>query len=257
MPRILWNEPRNDDLNLTPSSNSRISGLAYSWRIYRQCCCVYGWYPLIVSLLVTVGCFLSLYSATGCDFIRVDIDFTPENRAWNSSKAELGLFLYQSGKEDANKYVSFFGFDGCRFYTEEFLDEFVDGDSFSISRIVAYVTIGSSIFVMITSWLFVLSPLPPFFWPVFLLPALVTSTLAQGLSIFLAYDTAICRKEIWKPPGIDSDLRIAECSLGYTGFYGIASAILFLSVLLLVCIKEPRRRHLVPNYGLDLENANP
>lgn len=149
MPRILWNEPRNDDLNLTPSSNSRISGLAYSWRIYRQCCCVYGWYPLIVSLLVTVGCFLSLYSATGCDFIRVDIDFTPENRAWNSSKAELGLFLYQSGKEDANKYVSFFGFDGCRFYTEEFLDEFVDGDSFSISRIVAYVTIGSSIFVMV------------------------------------------------------------------------------------------------------------
>jgi len=252
----LWNEQQSNEPSQI-SVKKGLSGLEHSWRLWRYCCCRYGWYPLLVSLIVTIGFFFSLYSAAGCDFIRVDIGFTPANTGWNSSTAELGLFLYQSGEEDTNKYFSFF-LGGCRLYTEEFLDEFVDDDrTFFVSRIMAYVAIGASILATITSWLFVLSPLPAFFWPIFVLPALVTSTLAQG-SMFLFYDTSICRKNVWFPPGTESLPRIAECSLGHTGTYGIASGIIFLLCLLLVCLKAPERRDLEPNYGLDVENgANP
>jgi len=241
------------------SSSSGIqgpSGLQHSWRLWRHCCCRYGWYPLLVSLIVTIGAFFSLYSTIGCDFIRVDIGFTPTNIGWNSSQVNLGLFLYQSEEEDTNKYFSFF-LGGCRLYTEEFLDEFIEDDrTFFVAQIMAYVAAGASILATITTWMFVLSPLPAFFWPIFVLPALVTSTLAQS-SMFLFYDTSICRKNVWFPPGTESLPRIAECSLGVTGTYGIVSCIIFLLCLLLVCLKAPKRRDLEPNYGLDAGNSFP
>jgi len=130
------------------SSSSGIqgpSGLQHSWRLWRHCCCRYGWYPLLVSLIVTIGAFFSLYSTIGCDFIRVDIGFTPANIGWNSSQVNLGLFLYQSEEEDTNKYFSFF-LGGCRLYTEEFLDEFIEDDrTFLVAQIMAYVAAGASI----------------------------------------------------------------------------------------------------------------
>jgi len=242
---------------LSPSSGIKgPSGLQHSWRLWRHCCCRYGWYPLLVSLIVTIGAFFSLYSTIGCDFIRVDIGFTPANTGWNSSQVNLGLFLYQSEKEDTNKYFSFF-LGGCRLYTEEFIDEFIDDDrTFFVAQIMAFVAAGASILATITTWLFVLSPLPAFFWPIFVLPALVTSTLAQS-SMFLVYDTSICRKNVWFPSGEESLPRIAECSLGVTGMYGITSCIIFLLCLLLVCLKAPKRRDLELNYGLDAENDFP
>jgi hypothetical protein len=110
--------------------------------------------------------------------------------------------------------------------------------------------------VKISTWLFVVSPLPVrFFWPVVVLPALVASFLAEA-SKFLFYDTSICRKTVWFPPGTESLPRTAECSLGSTAIYGIASGIIFLICLILVCIKAPNRRELEPNYGLDVENGN-
>lgn len=105
-----------------------------------------------------------------------------------------------------------------------------------------------------TSWLFVISPISSFFWPMFIIPALVASSLAQG-SMFLFYDNSICRKTIWFPPGTDSLPQMADCSLGVTGYCCIASVIIFLSVLLLVCLKAPKRREFEPNYGLDVENG--
>ena len=121
------------------------SGLMHSWRLWRLCCCRYGWYPLLVAPIITVGCLFSLYSAAGCDFIRVDVGFTPSNTGWNSSTLELGLFRYQSGEEDTNKYYATF-LDGCRPYTEEFLDEFVDDDrTWRVAQIMAYVAAGGSL----------------------------------------------------------------------------------------------------------------
>ena len=104
--------------------------------------------------------------------------------------------------------------------------------------------------------MFVLSPLPAFFWPIFVLPPFVTSTLAQS-SMFLFYDTSICRKNVWFPPGTDSFPRIAKCSLGVMGTYRIASCIIFVLRHLLVCLNAPKRRDLEPNYILDAGNSFP
>ena len=94
--------------------------------------------------IVTVGCLFSLYSATGCDFIRVNVGFTPSNTGWNNSTLELGLFRYQSGEDDINKHYAAF-VDGCRSYTEELVDEFVEDDrTWRVAQIMAYVSgIGS------------------------------------------------------------------------------------------------------------------
>ena len=108
----------------------------------------------------------------------------------------------------------------------------------------------------ISTWLFVVSPLPArFFWPVVVLPSMVASVLAEA-SKFLFFDTAICRKAVWFPPGTESLPRTADCSLGATAICGIGSGIIFLICLILVCLKAPSRRDLEPNYGLDVENGN-
>lgn len=100
--------------------------------------------------IITVGCLFSLYSATGCDFIRVNVGFTPSNTGWNSSKLELGLFLYQSGEEDTNKYYAAF-VNGCRSYTDEFVDEFVQDDrTWRVAQIMAYVSAGGSILATVS-----------------------------------------------------------------------------------------------------------
>eukprot|EP00536_Pseudo-nitzschia_multiseries_P001239 jgi/Psemu1/300649/fgenesh1_kg.15_\ len=64
----------------------------------------------------------------------------------------------------------------------------------------------------------------------------------------------MCRKSVWFPPGTESLPQTAECSLGATATYGIASGIIFFVCLVLVCLKAPNQRDLVPNYGLDDEN---
>eukprot|EP00535_Pseudo-nitzschia_heimii_P002801 CAMPEP_0197184988 /NCGR_PEP_ID=MMETSP1423-20130617/11012_1 /TAXON_ID=476441 /ORGANISM="Pseudo-nitzschia heimii, Strain UNC1101" /LENGTH=361 /DNA_ID=CAMNT_0042635947 /DNA_START=401 /DNA_END=1486 /DNA_ORIENTATION=- len=175
---------------------------------------------------------------------------------WNNSTLELGLFRYQSGEEDTNKYYATF-VDGCRPYTEEFVDDFVKDDrTWRVAQIMAYVSGGSSIIATISTWLFVVSPLPArFFWPVVVLPTLVASFLAEA-SKFLFYDTSICRKNAWFPPGTESLPRMADCSFGATAIYGIASGIIFLVCLILVCLKAPNRRDLEPNYGLDIDDGN-
>ena len=124
---------------------SASSGLRHSWRLWRYCCCRYGWYPLLVAPIVTVGSLLSLYSAAGCDFIRVDVGFTPSNPGWNQSQLELGLFLYQSDEVDTNKYRAAF-IDGCRSYTDEFSAEFVENDrTWRVAQIMAYVAAGGGV----------------------------------------------------------------------------------------------------------------
>ncbi|KAG7342039.1 hypothetical protein IV203_007131 [Nitzschia inconspicua] len=228
-----------------------------SWRLWRHCCCRYGWYPILVAPFITFGCILSLYSSGRCDFIRVDVGFTPANEAWNDSTAELGLFFYQTGENHTNRYRATF-LNGCRQYTDEFVDEFIRNDrTWNVSRIMAYVAGGGGILSTIIAWLFVFTPLPAFFiWSAILLPALMAAFLAEG-SKFLFFDTAVCRSSVWSPPGTDSLARVAEnCSLGDGGKYALASGIIFFLALIPVCLKAPEMRDFEPNYGLDFENQD-
>lgn len=142
VPRI---EPEHDIEHRHSFGGKTPSGFMHSWRLWRLCCCRYGWYPLLVAPIVTVGCLLSLYSAAGCDYIRVDVGFTPSNTGWNTSTLELGLFLYQSGEEDTNKYYAAF-LNGCRPYTEEFIEDFVQNDrTWKVAQVMAYVSAGGGI----------------------------------------------------------------------------------------------------------------
>jgi hypothetical protein len=124
-------------------------GLTHTWRLWRHCCCRYGWYPLIIAPIVTTGCLLSLYSSAGCDFIRVDVGFTPSNQAWNQSTGELGMFFYQSGEPEVNIYRETF-VEGCRWYEDDFTENFIDDDrTWKVSRIMAYISGVASILAMV------------------------------------------------------------------------------------------------------------
>ena len=117
--------------------------------LFQHCCCRYGWYPLLVAPLVTVGCLLSIYSSAGCDFIRVQVGFTPSNDAWNQSRAQFGIFMYQSYEEDDNLLRSAF-IDGCRWYDDDFENEFmVEDQTWRVTTIVAYVSAAASAIAMV------------------------------------------------------------------------------------------------------------
>jgi len=206
---------------------------------------------------------MSLYASAGCDFVRVDVGFTPSNEAWNQSTAELGLFFYQSGILAPNKYRAAI-LDGCERYEYDFNEAFINEDrTWKVARIMAYISGGASMVATVTAWLFVFTPLPAFlFWPGVLLPALMAAFLAEG-SKFLFFDTSICRTTVWYPSGDESLPRAAEeCVLGNTGLYAIAAGTIFFVSLVLVCLKAPQKRKLQSNYGRegygkeeDVENA--
>jgi hypothetical protein len=194
-----------------------------------------------------------LYSAAGCDFVRIDIGFTPSNNAWNNATtAELGLFFYQSGDVDTNRYRAAL-WNGCRQYSDEFTETFIAGDrTWTTSRVMAYVAAGGGMVATVTAWLFVLTPLPVcFLWPGIMLPALLAAFLSEG-SKFLFFDTAICRNNVWYPPGEDSLPQSASCSLGMTSFYSIGATVVLFFCLAIVCLRAPERRKLQRHYGMDL-----
>jgi hypothetical protein len=116
------------------------SGLTQVWKLWRHCCCRYGWYPLLVAPIVTASCLLDLYSSLGCEFLNVDVGFIPSNPAWNQSTAALGLFQYHSGMEGSDVLTNVF-VEGCRRYSNEFESVFVDGDrTWEVTRIMAYIS---------------------------------------------------------------------------------------------------------------------
>lgn len=136
---------RNNNHQDSSRTNKAPSGLIHSWRLWRHCCCRYGWYPLIVAPIVTAGCFLSLYSSGGCDFVRVNVGFTPTNDAWNQSTVEMGFFYYQSGiPHDDNLFDAFA--EGCRPYESDFNDNFIQDDrTWKVARIMGLISGCSSI----------------------------------------------------------------------------------------------------------------
>eukprot|EP00934_Nitzschia_sp_Nitz4_P001252 Nitzschia sp. Nitz4//scaffold199_size41809//15716//17240//NITZ4_007450-RA/size41809-augustus-gene-0.40-mRNA-1//1//CDS//3329540561//1252//frame0 len=241
--------------------NKAASGLTHTWRLWRHCCCRYGWYPLLIAPILTIASFLSVYSTLSCDFVRVDVGFSPSNSGWNQSTAQLGMFLYQSGLDETNKYRDVL-VDGCRWYEDGFTGEFVDHDrTWYVARLMAYIAGSAGSLAMITSWLFVVSPLPAsFFWPGLLLPCVMAAFLAEG-SKFLLFDVALCRNTLWYPPGSDSLPQVVEeCTLGTTSYYVIAAASIYFVCLLLVCLKAPTLRILDSDFGtrtdLDLGDSD-
>jgi hypothetical protein len=242
-----------------PKSNGSPSSFARCWRFWRNFCCLFGWYPVLVAPVITAGCLLSLYSSAGCDFVSVDIGFTPSNPAYNQSQARLGFFFYKDldgVSLDDQKYdespirQAFHG--GCYRYSTEFGEDFIDPDrTWKVSRIMAVISLFSSLVASVLSWLMVLTPLPASAcWPTVLLPLVMLSFIAEG-SKFLIFDIAACSGSVWLPSGVDSQPQSADaCLLGSSAIVGVVAGSLFLASLLLVCLHTPDRRTLRSDYGL-------
>lgn len=232
--------------------------------------------------LVTCACFLDLYSSTGCDFIRLDIGFTPINEIWPEPNAKLGLFSFESGEIDRNRWKRSFN-KGCRSYTANFEEFFVTTDqTWQISRIMAYISGCSSLVAVVrvevifdglhyrflawhdrmdsislsfdymhqtTSWLMTITPLPAsFFWPGLLLPACILSMLT-GSAKFLFFDTEICIEKIWFAEETETPVAPESCAIGESAVYAIAAVSAYFLCTILVCFRSPTKRKLDENFG--------
>lgn len=70
----------------------------------------------------------------------MDIGFTPSNDGWNHSTVEFGLFHYQSGEPELDKYREVF-VEGCRAYEGDFSEVFIDDDrTWKVARVMAYIS---------------------------------------------------------------------------------------------------------------------
>jgi len=104
----------------------------------------------------------------------------------------------------------------------------------------------------ISTWLFVITPLPvTFFWSMILLPSTLVAFISEA-SKFLIFDTDLCRNAIWFR---DSSIPVPEeaksCSMGETGWFCCAAAVLHLWALVCMCLQTPQRRVLSQTFGRD------
>lgn len=186
--------------------------------------CRFGWYPLFIAPLVTCAAMLDIYSSTGCDFIRMNIGFVPVNDVWkDSSHMQLGIFSYDSHQDDDNKWKRSFN-NGCQSYSAEFESIFIASDqTWSITRILAYISGISSLVALSTAWLLTITPLPAsFFWPGVLLPAVVLSMLT-GAAKFVFLDATICKEALWFVDGSSSPVSAQSCDIGESSVFCIAA----------------------------------
>lgn len=209
---------------------------------------------MFVAPVVTAGFLLSVYSSAGCDFIDVTVGFTPNNVALNQSEANLGLFFYydESAVGINNRYQEIFH-KGCVWYDDVFDESIISKDrTWKVARIISMVAAASGLLAALTTWTLMLCPLPiGCIWPAILLPSTMLSFISEG-SKFLILDVALCRNAVWFPSGVDSLPERAEnCTLGSSGFVGVAAGSAYLAALLLVCLSSPEKRELDPNYGIE------
>ncbi|EEC42862.1 predicted protein [Phaeodactylum tricornutum CCAP 1055/1] len=236
--------------NATRSHRIANSFAGGCWQTGRVCCCRYGLYPLLVASFLTTGALLSLYNAAGCDFVDIQVGFTPSNSAWNQSQASLGIWYYQT---DAPSNYSTYREklqEGCQRYTQAFEESFVDGDrTWIVARVMATISACCSIVATLTSWLFCFSTSPLSFWSCVLLPTSMVAFIAE-VSKFILFDISLCRSSLWFPSGVDSLPQAAEsCSLGKTANSAVASGSILLVGFAMVCLKIPRKRVLDPQYA--------
>jgi hypothetical protein len=227
------------------------------WMCSRHSCCRYGWYPVFVAPILTLACLLSLYSAGGCDFITVNVGFTPQpNVGWNESQASLGMWYYaKEGVEEHElaEYVPEVYYNGeCTWYEDGFDEVFIAKDrTWKVARIMTMVAGGASTLAALMSWMYVFSPFPTsFVWPALFLPVVMIAFIAEG-SKFLIFDIGVCRTSVWLPSGVNSLPQTAEsCELGESAYFSIGAGAFLLVGLLFVCLKVPHERELDPHYGM-------
>lgn len=223
----------------------------------RHCCCKYGLYPIAVAPLLTAAAILSLYSSVGCQFIQVQIGFTPSNEAWNESQASLGFWYQQKADLMHDLAIQNTFHQGCDWYSDLFEESFIQNDrTWKVARIMALVSGLSSSLSAFLTWLFVLSPLPAgFFWPGLLLPVVMIAFISEG-SKFLLFDIGLCRSSVWLPSGVNSLPQPAtSCTLGESAILCIISGSLLLVGLLMVCLKVPIARELDPHFGVSQSSS--
>lgn len=196
---------------------------------------------------------MDLYSTAGCEFMHVNVGFQPSNEAWNQTSADVGLFFYQSNDfSNENRYKEMIH-SGCQNYADDFNEYFIKGDrTWSVAKIMAYISGSAGILGTVTAWLIVITPLPSwFFWPGVLLPSVLIIFLAGGAK-FLFFDTEICHSRLWVPFSENNEYtpqKAEECRLGRDGYVSIVSCGVALFNIFLVCLKAPKKREL-SNYGL-------
>ena len=205
----------------------------------------------MVAPVLTAGCMLSIYSSLGCEFIELDVGFTPSNQAWNQSTVGMGLFLVNVGDMPLESSILTSLHSNCDWYPSLFEDRFIDNDrTWKVSRIMAFIAGGSSLAAAILAWLFCITPLPAsYLWPGMLLPLVMFAFIAEG-SKFLLFDIGLCRNALWYPSGVDSlPQSAADCTLGPTAYFVISAGVVLLLSLFLVCLQSPHARELDPYYG--------
>jgi hypothetical protein len=126
-------------LTMAWPSKSGTSGFTQIWKFWRHCCCRYGWYPLLVAIVVSAACALDLYSFVSCEFLQINIGFNPLNTGWNQSTANVGLFYYETGAVGGE-----FGDNlapGCVRFSDAFEQQFIDGDrTWQASRVMGMIS---------------------------------------------------------------------------------------------------------------------
>jgi hypothetical protein len=126
------------------ANTSGTSGLTIAWKLWRHCCCRFGWFPLLVAPLVTLSCFLDIYASLDCNFIHIDVGFIPANLTLNQSVISVGLFQYHSFEQ--KQIFQDIKLSGCSRYSSEFETQFVGNDpTWKVTRILAYLSGASSI----------------------------------------------------------------------------------------------------------------
>lgn len=182
----------------------------------------------------------------------MQVGFTPNNRAWNNSEANIGLFFVHS--YDAPEYSKprRYFHDGCVPYSESFQEIFIEKDrTWRVARIMAIVAAAAGCLAAFVAWILCVVPAPAdCLWPGLLLPAIMIAFIAEG-SKFLFFDIALCRSALWFPSGVDSSPTSAEsCQLSHSAYAAIVAGSVHLIGLLMVCLKAPEKRELDPDYGI-------
>jgi hypothetical protein len=241
------------------SRKSKTCPTTRCWMYLRHSCCKYGLYPIAVAPLLTAAAVLSLYSSVGCEYIQVQVGFTPSNQAWNES-GSLSLGFWYLQKEDIvhDLFLRQTFHEGCDWYSDIFEVNFIAKDrTWNVARIMALVSGIASTLSAFLAWLFVFSPLPAsFFWPGLLLPVVMIAFIAEG-SKFLLFDIGLCRSSVWLPSGVNSLPQPAiSCSLGHSAILCIVSGSLLLVGLLMVCLKVPVARELDPHFGVSHSSSS-
>lgn len=208
---------------------------------------------MVIAPLITAGLILSLYSTIGCQFVELDVGFTPTNSAYNnSSEMDFGLYYFYNSETKGPLDNPFGILRHCVPYSDTFETAIVSKDrTWKVARIIALIAVSGSMLSTLAIWMVNLCAVPiRCLWPGILLPATMLSFIAEG-SKFLIFDVALCRNAVWFPSGTDSLPETAEsCSIGPSSIFAMAAAGCHLLSLLCVCLKTPTTRELDPNYGI-------